>query len=192
MNIALTGGIGSGKSYVCSLLCDFGVDVYDCDAAAKRLIRTSRELQVQLSDAVGVDLFEGGRFNKAALSRFIVASEANAAKIDSIVHPAVAEDYKKSGYQWLESAILFESKFNERVDFDYVVCVTAPLEVRIQRVMLRDNLSRERALEWIERQMTQEEKVSRSDFEIVNDGTRDVTLQLRELMINVNKQIKRI
>ncbi len=192
MNIALTGGIGSGKSYVCSLLCDFGVDVYDCDAAAKRLIRTSRELQVQLSDAVGVDLFEGGIFNKATLSRFIVASEANAAKIDSIVHPAVAEDYKKSGYQWLESAILFESKFNERVDFDYVVCVTAPLEVRIQRVMLRDNLSRERALEWIERQMTQEEKVSRSDFEIVNDGTRDVTLQLRELMINVNKQIKRI
>ncbi len=192
MNIALTGGIGSGKSYVCSLLCDFGIDVYDCDAAAKRLIRTSRELQAQLSDAVGVDLFEGGRFNKAALSRFIVASEANAAKIDSIVHPAVAEDYKKSGYQWLESAILFESKFNERVDFDYVVCVTAPLEVRIQRVMLRDNLSRERALEWIERQMTQEEKVSRSDFEIVNDGTKDVTLQLRELMINVNKQIKRI
>lgn len=192
MNIALTGGIGSGKSYVCSLLCDFGVDVYDCDAAAKMLIRTSRELQVQLSDAVGVDLFEGGRFNKATLSRFIVASEANAAKIDSIVHPAVAEDYKKSGYRWLESAILFESKFNERVDFDYVVCVTAPLEVRIQRVMLRDNLSRERALEWIERQMTQEEKVSRSDFEIVNDGTMDVTLQLRELMINVNKQIKRI
>ncbi len=192
MNIALTGGIGSGKSYVCSLLCDFGVEVYDCDTAAKRLIRTSRELQVQLSDAVGVDLFEGGIFNKAALSRFIVASEANAAKIDSIVHPAVAEDYKKSGYQWLESAILFESKFNERVDFDYVVCVTAPLEVRIQRVMLRDNLSRERALEWIERQMTQKEKVSWSDFEIVNDGTMDVTLQLRELMINVNKQIKRI
>lgn len=158
----------------------------------KRLMYSSHKLQAELSEAVGCDLFEGGRLNKAALSRFIVASDANAETIDSIVHPAVAEDFKSSGYEWLESAILFESKFNERVDFDFVVCVTAPLEVRIQRVMERDSLTRERALEWINRQMPQEEKVKRSDFEIVNDGQRDIMSQVRELIDKVNKQIKRI
>ncbi len=192
MHIALTGGIGSGKSYVCRLLKDCGIDVYDCDAAAKRLIYTSHELQTELSTAVGCDLFEGGKLNKAALSKFIVASDANAELIDSIVHPAVAEDFKRSGYEWLESAILFESKFNERVDFDFVVCVTAPLEVRIKRVMQRDSLTRERALEWITRQMSQKEKVARADFEIVNDGERDIVCQISELIDKVNKQIKQI
>lgn len=182
MRIALTGGIGSGKSFVCRQLKECGINVYDCDAAAKRLMCSSRRLQAELSEAVGCDLFEGGKLNKAALSRFIVASDANAETIDSIVHPAVADDFKHSGYEWLESAILFESKFDERVDFDFVVCVTAPLEVRIQRVMQRDNLTRERALEWINRQMPQEEKVLRSDFEIVNDGERDIMSQIRELM----------
>ncbi len=192
MHIALTGGIGSGKSYVCRLLKDCGIDVYDCDAAAKRLIYTSHELQTELSNAVGCDLFEGGKLNKAALSKFIVASDANAELIDSIVHPAVAEDFKRSGYEWLESAILFESKFNERVDFDFVVCVTAPLEVRIKRVMQRDSLTRERALEWITRQMSQKEKAARADFEIVNDGERDIVCQISELIDKVNKQIKQI
>ncbi len=192
MHIALTGGIGSGKSYVCRLLKDCGIDVYDCDAAAKRLIYTSHELQTELSNAVGCDLFEGGKLNKAALSKFIVASDANAELIDSIVHPAVAEDFKRSGYEWLESAILFESKFNERVDFDFVVCVTAPLEVRIKRVMQRDSLTRERALEWITRQMSQKEKAARADFEIVNDGEKDIVCQISELIDKVNKQIKQI
>ncbi len=192
MHIALTGGIGSGKSYVCRLLKDCGIDVYDCDAAAKRLIYTSHELQTELSNAVGCDLFEGGKLNKAALSKFIVASDANAALIDFIVHPAVAEDFKRSGYEWLESAILFESKFNDRVDFDFVVCVTAPLEVRIKRVMQRDSLTRERALEWINRQMPQKEKAARADFEIVNDGERDIVCQISELIDKVNKQIKQI
>jgi dephospho-CoA kinase len=192
MHIALTGGIGSGKTYVCRLLKEYGVEVYDCDAAAKRLMNGLPEVQSRLSAAVGCDLFANGRLDKATLSRFIVKSEENVQKINSIVHPAVAEDFKNSGMEWLESAILYESGFDKRVDFDLVVCVTAPLETRIQRVMSRDSLTREKAMEWIGRQMPQEEKVANADFEIVNDGERDVKAQLRELMTTINKLSKQI
>ncbi len=192
MYIAVTGGIGSGKSYVCRLLKDCGVDVYDCDAAAKRLMNSLPEVQSALSAAVGCDLFEGGRLDKAALSRFIVRSEENVQKVNSIVHPAVAEDFKRSGCEWLESAILYESGFDRRVVFDFVVCVTAPLETRIRRIMERDSLTRDRAVEWIDRQMPQEEKAARADFVIENDDGDDVKSRIRELMNKINQQSKHI
>lgn len=192
MYIALTGGIGSGKSYVCRLLKDYGVEVYDCDAAAKRLMNSMPEVQRALSEAVGSDLFVDGRLDKAALSRFIVKSEENVRKINSIVHPAVAEDFKRSGYEWLESAILYESGFDRRIDFGFVVCVTAPLETRIRRIMERDRLTRERAVEWIYRQMPQEEKAARADFVVDNDGGHDVEARIRELMNKINQQSKHI
>lgn len=187
--IAVTGGIGSGKSYVCRQLADYGIDVYDCDAAAKRLMRTSLTLQRQLTDVVGQEVFPEGRLDKAVLSRFIVASDDNAQKINAIVHPAVARDFLSSDYDWLESAILFESGFYARVPFKYIICVTAPLEVRISRVMARDGLTREKAMEWINRQISQEEKVERSDFEIVNDGNVPLQKQIESILkiVNSNK-----
>lgn len=187
MFIAITGGIGSGKSYVCRLLEERGIKVYDCDKAAKRLMRTDRRLQQRLSQTVGQEVFPDGQLDKALLSRFIVASESNALAIDDVVHPAVAEDFMSSGFEWLESAILFESGFYARVPFDYVVCVTAPLEVRIERVMKRDSLTREKALEWIARQMSQEEKASRADFVVNNDGEADLAEQIESILETINK-----
>lgn len=190
MRIAITGGIGSGKSYVSKLLADFGIVVYDCDDAAKRLIRTSPTLQASINETIGRDVFPSGQLDKAALSRYIVESEENTRKINSVVHPAVAEDFLKSGLEWLESAILFESGFYDRVKFDYIVCVSSPLELRISRLMSRDNLSREKVMEWIGRQMPQEEKVNRADFEIKNDGLTDLKSQIAELVNTVNKNYK--
>lgn len=190
MRIAITGGIGSGKSYVSKLLADFGIVVYDCDDAAKRLIRTSPTLQASINETIGRDVFPNGQLDKTALSRYIVESEENTRKINSVVHPAVAEDFLKSGLEWLESAILFESGFYDRVKFDYIVCVSSPLELRISRLMSRDNLSREKVMEWIGRQMPQEEKVNRADFEIINDGLTDLKSQIAELVNTVNKNYK--
>lgn len=190
MRIAITGGIGSGKSYVSKLLADFGIVVYDCDDAAKRLIRTSPTLQASINETIGRDVFPSGQLDKTALSRYIVESEENTRKINSVVHPAVAEDFLKSGLEWLESAILFESGFYDRVKFDYIVCVSSPLELRISRLMSRDNLSREKVMEWIGRQMPQEEKVNRADFEIKNDGLTDLKSQIAELVNTVNKNYK--
>lgn len=170
MIVAITGGIGSGKSYVCRLLEKRGIVVYDCDAAAKRLMRTSRPLQNRLSDLVGVELFPDGQFQKPLLRQFLLQSGQHARAIDDIVHPAVAEDFLSSGAQWIESAILYDSGFDERIHPDRVVCVTAPDEMRVERVMLRDSIDREKALAWISRQLPQEVVRAKSDYEIVNDG----------------------
>lgn len=186
--IAITGGIGSGKSYVCALLSRRGIDVYDCDAAAKRLMRTSSVLQHRLTEVVGQEVFPGGVLDKALLSRYIVASEANAQRVDEVVHPAVAEDFMASGMEWLESAILFESGFHLRVPFTTIVCVTASLETRIDRVMARDGIEREKALEWIARQMSDEEKLRLSDFVIRNDGHEDLESQVDMLIEEIKNR----
>ncbi len=180
MKVAITGGIGAGKSFVCKKLQAKGISVYDCDAAAKRLMATDREMQKQLSELVGTELWEGGRLNKALLSKFITESEANAQKINEIVHPAVAKDFEESGLNVLESAILFESGFNKRVNFDLIVCVTAPLETRIARIIERDNITEEQALSWIRRQMSQEEKAGLSDIVIDNSWVGDWLLGIGE------------
>ena len=189
MKIAITGGIGSGKSYVCRLLEQRGIEVYDCDAAAKRLMRTSDRLQLQLKALVGDAVYSAdGVLQKPVLAEFLLASEANKLAINDVVHPAVADDFAASGKQWLESAILFESGFDRRIAFDYIVCVTAPRLVRIQRIVQRDNITPERAAEWIDVQMSQQEVAQHSDFCIQNDGESDLQVQiddiLRQIAIN--------
>ena len=173
MKTGITGGIGSGKSYICQLLRQRGLDVYDCDTAAKRLIRTSPVIRQQLTALVG-------SCEKADIARFLLQSEANAKAIDRIVHPAVFQDFEQSGMQWMESAIMYESGIYRLVD--RVIVVTAPEEVRIQRIMLRDGITREKALQWIDRQWPQEELLRRADYEIVNDGATDLELQIDTLL----------
>ena len=194
MKTGVTGGIGSGKSYVCRLLQKRGYEVYDCDNAAKRLIRTSPEIRRDLTDLIGSDTYfeeGGGRkdkkyiLNKKAVAEFLLASEENAHAIDRIVHPAVFQDFIESGMEWMESAIIFESGIYRLVD--RIIVVTAPEEVRIQRVMQRDGISREKVLEWMGRQLPQDIVRERADYEIVNDGEADLDRQLDSLLEIINK-----
>lgn len=180
LRIAVTGGIGSGKSYVCHILAERGIEVYDCDAAAKRLMRESEDIRSQLTSLIGEDAYREGRLNKAAVARFLMQSEDNTQKVNAIVHPAVGLDFVLSGLSWMECAILFESGFDRYVD--RVVCVTAPEEVRLARVMRRDGITREAASAWMKKQMPQHEVLSRSDYEIVNDGVRDVAAQVDRIL----------
>ena len=184
--VAITGGIGSGKSYVCRRLERHGIRVYDCDTAAKRLMRDSDELREALRQLVGDEVYVGNVLQKPVMARFLLKSEANKQAVNDVVHPAVARDFEESGYTWLESAILFDSGFDMRTRFDYIICVTAPLEVRIRRVMKRDGISRQQALEWIQRQLPQDEVRARSDFEIVNDGKANIEKQIETII----RQIK--
>lgn len=176
MKIGITGGIGSGKSYICQRLKTRGIEVYDCDSASKRLIRTSDSIRRQLTQLIGEDTYIGESLNKVAVARFLLASERNAQAIDHIVHPAVFQDFMDSGMQWMESAILYESGINKLVD--RVIVVTAPLEIRIQRVMQRDGITRENVEQWMQRQWSQEEVRKRADYEIVNDGIADIDAQI--------------
>lgn len=186
MLTAITGGIGSGKSYVCRILESRGVSVYDCDAAAKRLMRTSEKLQQELRQLVGQDVYTSdGQLQKRVLADFLLTSEANKLALNDVIHPAVAEDFLSSGMTWLESAILFESGFDRRVSFDHVVCVSAPRDIRIQRIMRRDNITAEKAAEWIDTQMAQEEVERRSHFVIVNDGKSDIEQQVDNMLSKI-------
>ena len=103
--------------------------------------------------------------------------------MNAIIHPAVFRDFEASGIEWMESAILFESGARELVD--KVVVVTAPQEVRIQRVMQRDGITREKALQWISCQWSQDEVKAHADYEIINDGLADIDSQIEELIKNL-------
>ena len=182
---AITGGIGSGKSYVCHLLEARGISVYDCDEAAKRLMRSDESLQMMLQHLVGDEVCRNGIIEKRVLAAFLLENDTHKQAVNDIVHPAVANDFMLSNLQWLESAILFESGFNHRVKFNHVVCVSAPLEMRVRRIMERDSITRESALQWIDRQMPQEDVAARCNFVIVNDGRRSLVPQIERLLVSV-------
>ncbi len=179
MKIGITGGIGSGKSFVCNMLREQGFEVYDCDNAAKRIMRQSADVRQALISLIGHDAYNGTEPNKAQIATFILASEANAAKVNTIVHPAVAKDFKESGVDIMECALLFQSGFDALVDKK--VCVTAPLDIRIERIMKRDSITHEKAMEWIGCQMPQEEIAEKSDIVIVNDGIAALRPQVKRI-----------
>ena len=183
--IAITGGIGCGKSFVAEKLRERGIVVYDCDAAAKRLIAKSEDIHRRLTALIGSDAYlPDGALNKAAVAEFLLASEDNNKAINNIVHPAVADDFISSGVKWMECAILYESGFDRLVN--KVVAVTAPEVVRVERIMRRDGISSERAKEWIQRQMAQDEVRRRADFEIINDGRQNVDGQIDKILTILN------
>lgn len=180
VKVAVTGGIGSGKSYICGLLEKRGIRIYSCDDAAKRLMASSDKIHAGLKALVGDNAYVDGVLNKQVLTSFLLKSSENAEKINSIVHPAVADDFLNSGYLWMECAILFTSGFDKLVD--KTICVTAPLDVRIRRIMERDGISRQKACEWINHQMSQEDMASLSDYVIDNDGHGDIDDRISEIL----------
>ena len=150
-------------------------------------MRTLPSLKADLKRLIGKDVYVSGVLQKQILAQFLLVNDKNKIAVNNLIHPAVAIDFEQSGLQWLESAIFFDSGFDRRVRVDKVVCVTAPLEIRIQRVMQRDGLTREKTLEWIDRQLPQEDILQRSDYEIVNDGKRNIDEQTNELLTKLIK-----
>jgi len=182
IRLGITGGIGSGKSYVSRLLYRyFDIPVYDCDAEAKRLNNESPLIREQLIRLVGPEVYDEGGLVKPVLAEFLFANSDNARQVNAIIHPVVREDFA----QWclrqeaeivgLESAILYESGFYTSVD--KVLFVDAPLEVRIQRAVCRDGVQREQ----IEARIAQQDSAAAmeyADFVVENNGESDEALLL--------------
>ena len=190
--LGITGGIGSGKSYISSLLREkMDVPVYDCDAEAKRLICEDYTVRQKLSELVGVNIYKDGKLQKQMLADFLFAGQENAQMVNSVVHPAVKKDFQ----QWvrrqhaevvaMESAILYESGFDGTVD--KVLFVSAPLELRIQRVMHRDGSTRQQVEARINMQQS-EAQVGKADYVIENDDAKQEVLlaSLQEIIKNIN------
>lgn len=181
MKTAITGCIGSGKSFVSKRLKALGISVYDCDSAAKRLMTEDEDVRQRLCQLIGNEAYgDDGQLNKPVLRRFLLSSPENKQKMENIIHPAVARDFNRSGMEWMECAILFQSNFDKLVD--RIICISAPLDIRIKRIIQRDNVTEDVALQWIEAQMSQEEVERRSDIVIVNDGKRDIMEDLSKIL----------
>jgi dephospho-CoA kinase len=170
--IGITGGIGSGKSTVCSLFAERGIAVYDSDSRAKQLMSESAELRAQLIETFGEECYCDGALNRSYLASQVFGSAEALAKLNAIVHPAVRTDFRtwaelqRGAYVILESAILFEAGFDSEVDT--TLAVMAPLEERVRRTMARDGIDRQSVMERIAHQMSDDELHSRAKRTLVN------------------------
>ena len=176
MKYAVTGGIGSGKSFYCKTLEQKGLPVFYCDDEAKRIIRTHPEVKKQLTQLVGDEVYASdGTLQKPVLAAYICRGKSFAQQVDAIVHPRVAQAFEEWASEqllthtdvYMECALLYESGFESLVD--EVILVTASLETRIARVMQRDGVSREKALAWMALQLSEEEKEKRAHHIIYNE-----------------------
>lgn len=193
IRLGITGGIGSGKSYVSHLLAERGMPLYDTDSEAKRITATHPSVRRELRLLLGDDVYDsGGSLNKSLLASYLFASEENARRINSIIHPYVFEDFQR----WaevrrqegcplvgMECAILFESGFHHGVD--KVAMVYAPVGLRVRRAMERDKATEAQVRARMAVQMDEEEKRLRSDFVLLNDGVSDLAPQLDSLLISL-------
>lgn len=182
MTIGITGGIGSGKSYVARWLTrQYQIPVYDCDREAKRLM-TSDVLRPALIDLLGQDAYlPDGQLNKPLLADYVFRDAAHQAAINAIVHPEVKNDFRRwadarEGLVAIESAILVEAGFLDVVDV--LIAVEAPLDLRLQRVAQRDGATPAQTSARIRRQLEDEARRAAADYVIINDG-RDFGPQLR-------------
>ena len=172
LKIGLTGGIGAGKSTVAKLFLNKDIPVYDSDARAKNLMSSEKNLKKALSEAFGEQVFNGTELNRVYLANIAFSSFEELKKLNGIVHPFVARDFdiwlkqQKAKFIIKEAAILFESGAYKNVD--KVVLVSCPLSIRVQRVALRDSLSKEEIMKRVNNQMIQSEKAALSDYIIDN------------------------
>ena len=185
IKVGICGGIGGGKSTVCALLAEKGVPVYDSDSRAKALMNSSPELVRDVKAAFGEPSYRDGVLDRAYLASKVFGDSEALARLDSIVHPAVRSDFEawaaeqEAEYVVLESAILFESGFDSCVDAS--VAVLAPHSLRLARAMQRDGAVRERILERMAAQMSDDELTRRADLSIVNIDRGDLEHDVAEL-----------
>lgn len=187
MNIGITGGIGSGKSYVCRKLVELGFPVYSCDDEAKLLMLHDSSLVNGIKKLVGDSAYtHTGDINKKVIADFIFSAPEHLNEMNAIVHPCVKAHFESwartqgADFVFMECAILFESGFNEVVD--KTVSVYAPKEVRLMRAMHRDHATEGQIIDRMNNQMDEEVKRNLADFVILNDGIADVDEQIRNML----------
>ena len=185
VKIGITGGIGSGKTYICNLLRERGYEVYNCDDEAKRLMLEDEEIISQIKTLIGNDAYTpDGQLNKPVIANFIFSDKDNAAKVNSIVHPAVKKDF----LHWaedkpdaiMESAILFESGFDNVVDT--TVLIWADARNRLKRAMTRDHATREQIEARMAAQISDDEARRKADYIFRHNNYDETENEMRKLI----------
>jgi dephospho-CoA kinase len=187
LKIGITGGIGSGKTTVCKVFEVLNIPVYYSDQRGKELMVSNSSLMELLKTTFGNNTFDtNGILNTVYLSSIVFTDEQNLKKLNSIVHPFVLEDFSswcidnsKEKYVILESAIIFESGIESMLD--HVVIVDAPLEIKLKRITVRDNVSIEEVEHRMSTQLPAEVKINLSKLVIFNDGKKSLIDQVLSL-----------
>ena len=183
MKVGLTGGIGSGKSFVARHFLALGIPVYFADKEAKRLMNKDTNLKQAIKDLLGTEAYHtNGWLNRAYVAKQIFENRSHLKAINGLVHPAVKEDFllwanqQASSYVLEESAILFENGLD--ASFDKIIVVTAPEELRISRVIKRDSVTEKQVMARMKQQLPDKKKVALANFVINNDGESDLQKQI--------------
>jgi dephospho-coA kinase len=190
--VGLTGGIGSGKTTIANLFAlHFSIPIYIADTKAKELVANNKQLQQEIVALLGEEAFVEGRYNTAFVAQEVFSNKEKLDKLNAIIHPYVQQDFlqwkqsQQASYVIKEAAILFES--GSYRDCDFIIMVTAPLEERIKRVMLRDKIDRETVEKRIKNQWNDEKKIELSTFVIEN---REIDKNLDKIEIIHSKIVK--
>ena len=188
--IGLTGGIGSGKTTVANYFEEMGIPVYIADDGAKRVMQ-SKNILAEVKSAFSGNIFDGEVLNRAKLAQVVFNDKEQLAKLNAIVHPAVKLDFeawleKNKNYDYViyEAAILFES--GRYKECDVIITVTAPVEVRIDRVIKRDKTTREQVLSRMKMQWDDEKRISKSNFVINNNNLKNAKEEVVKILKILN------
>jgi len=176
--IGLTGGIGSGKSTVLELFKILGVKTYSADESAKKLVNTDPYLINLIKSSFGENIYDKGQLNSKKLSKIVFEDTEKLKLLNSIIHPVVAKDFKlflnsnNEDYIVKEAAIIFETKSEN--NYDKIIFIQSPLEIRIERVINRDNISREEVIKRINNQLDENLIIDKCDYVIRNENKEDL------------------
>jgi len=186
--VGLTGGIGSGKTTVANIFNALGIPIYNSDVRAKHIMNNDEELILSIKKLLGNEAYKNKILNKEFVAQKIFKSKKILQQLNQLVHPKVAQDFEtwvkqhqNAPFVIKESAILIESKAYKNVD--KIIVINAPLELRVQRVMQRDNTSKEAVQARIANQMSEAERNKYADFIIQNDGKHALTAQVKNIFL---------
>jgi len=196
--VGLTGGIGSGKSTVAKLFEQLNVPVYYTDDEAKQLMINSKIIRRKLIKKFGDEVYKNDKLNKPFLANLIFTNKENLNFVNSVVHPKVNQHFKrwvkrqdkrgKYNYVIQENAILFEN--GNDVFCDYIIAVTAPTNLKIDRVVKRDHTTKEKVFERMNNQWSDTLKIEKSNFVIENidlEKTKETVLKIHKSLLEFLK-----
>lgn len=199
LKVGITGGIGSGKTTVCQLFEALGVAVYYADDRAKFLMQHEHFLIDQLKQNFGEDIYDHGQLNRAMLAQKVFSNKEQLALLNSLVHPVVFRDTErwyqeqftaKPPYVLKEAALLVETGAYKLLD--RLIVVSAPLDVRLQRVVARDKAAAAEVTQRINNQLAEEEKLKLADFVIHNNSDLEaLKIQVEKIHQALTEQAKR-
>ena len=194
LKVAITGGIGSGKSLVCQVFKTLGIPIFYADDTSNQLVENNLELKASIIELFGKEAYINGNYNRKFIGNIVFSNPEKLQLLNDLIHPLAIQAAKQwfeeqhAPYAIKEAAILFES--NAQQDIDIVIGITAPEAVRIERVMQRTGYNKEEVIKRIALQMPEEEKMAKCHYVIQNDNKTAILPQLlrihEALMIKSN------